>query len=218
MHSLSSALLKILTFLSLATMLGAEELKVEELIAKYDKAMSSLEDVQAQANLNLNLTLGLFPYKESLAGRYFYLKPDKHRLEFDNAPSYFDKMPSMFNWNLPTLDKYRAKIKGPFSQGASKTYQLLFLPNNTASSTQSVLCTFGAGSWRLLKQETSYKDGGTVALNFDYLGDSALPVLDRVNASVSLPSYSLAGGATISFARQETNTGLDESVFQKAKD
>lgn len=218
MHSLSSALLISLSLLSLAGTLRAEELKVEELLARYDKAMSSLEDVQAQASLKLNLTLGLFPYKENLAGRYYYLKPDKHRLEFDNAPSYFDKMPSMFQWNLPALDKYRAKVKGPFSQGSSMTYQLLFLPQNAASSTQSVLCTFGAGSWRLLKQETSYKDGGTVALSFDYLDDSKLPVLDKVDASVSLPSYSLNGGATISFARQETNKGLDESVFQGPKD
>jgi hypothetical protein len=196
----------------------AEKPTVDELLALHQKSAKTLEDVQAKATLNLKVTVGVFPYSEKLSGRYFYLKPNNHRLEFDDAPSYFDDAPSLFNWDLPSLEKYRAKVKGPYTEGDGAVFQLLFLPKNADSSTQSVLCTFDTETWRLKKQDTAYRDGGSVGLVFQYLADSDLPVLDLVSADVKIPSYSLTGSATISFSDQKTNQGLDQSLFKKAED
>jgi hypothetical protein len=213
--------IRLLTTLLLLLLAGpalADNPTVDELLERHKKSSEALEDVQAKATLKLKVVLGLFPYSEDLSGKYFYLKPNHHRLEFDDAPSYFDKAPSLFKWDLPTLDKYKTKVKGPYEEQGEAVFQLLFLPKNSDSSTQSVLCTFDADSWRLKKQDTTYRDGGAVRLAFQYLSDSELPVLEKVVADVDIPSYSLTGAATISFDDQKTNQGLDESLFEKPKD
>lgn len=202
-------LLLLLIFLTLGS--SARELTAEEILRRHSEATSALQDVQSKARLDLDLVLGFIPYSEDLDGRYYYLKPNKHRLEFDDAPSYFDKMPSMFGWKIPSLEKYRAKVK----KTDDSSHKVLFLPKNPDSSTLSIACIFEAGSWKMLRQETSYRDGGSVNLRFDYSAKSQLPVLSQVKASVSIPSYSLTGKATIQFSQQKTNKGLSESVFKK---
>lgn len=197
----------------LSTGMSSAELSVDKLLKNHQEAASKLDDVKAKAALSLQVSVGIIPYSEKLSGRYYYLKPDRHRLEFDDAPSYFDKAPSLFQWDLPARDKYRLKVKGPIKNGSGQVYQLLYLSKNADSSTQSVLCSFDSKTWRLLKQETAYRDGGSVALAFQYLTDSALPVLEKVTADVKIPSYSLTGAATISFSGQKYNEGLDEGIF-----
>ena len=197
----------------LSTGMSSAELSVDKLLKNHQEAAAKLDDVKAKAALSLQVSVGIIPYSEKLSGRYYYLKPDRHRLEFDDAPSYFDKAPSLFQWDLPSRDKYRLKVKGPIKNGSGQVYQLLYLSKNADSSTQSVLCSFDSKTWRLLKQQTSYRDGGSVALAFQYLTDSALPVLDKVTADVKIPSYSLTGAATISFSDQKYNEGLDEGIF-----
>ena len=191
-----------------------QELKVEEILDNHAQRSQALKDVQSQAKLDLKLVAGFFPYSENLNGRYFFQNPNSHKLEFDDAPSYFDKAPSMFNWPLPSMEKYKAKVKGPYGKDLDKTYEVLFLPKNQGSSTLSVSCIFKAQSWRLVRQVTNYKDGGAVELDFEYMKDSELPVLDRVIAKVSIPSYSLSGDATIRFSEQKVNQGIDDSVFE----
>ena len=208
----------IIVLLALTGSSLADSPTVDQLLERHHKASEGLEDVQAKAKLKLKVVVGVFPYSEDLSGSYYYLKPNHHRLEFDDAPSYFDKAPSLFKWDLPTLEKYKTKVKGPYQEDGSAVFQLLFLPQNSASSTQSVLCTFDATTWRLTKQTTTYRDGGSVSLKFNYVPDSELPVLDKVTADVNIPSYSLTGAATISFSNQETNQGLDESLFEKPED
>lgn len=205
------------TAIALLIILGSPasaELSAEQVLEKYYNSMKSLNDLEASAKLDLNLLLGILPYSEKLSGRYYYLKPNNHKLEFDDAPSYFDKAPSMFNWNLPSLEKYSV-VAAPSPKATSKRYNLLFKPKRSGSSTQSVTCTFDAADWTLLEQKTSYRDGGSVSLFFSYLADRKLPVLDTVVAKVSIPAYSLTGGATISFSSQKTNEGLEDHIFEE---
>ena len=119
---------------------------------------------------------------------------------------------------LAGAGKVQNQSQGPYEEQGEAVFQLLFLPKNPDSSTQSVLCTFDAKTWRLEKQDTTYRDGGAVRLAFQYLSDSELPVLEKVVADVDIPSYSLTGAATISFSNQKTNQGIDESLFKKPED
>ncbi|HIB64165.1 MAG TPA: hypothetical protein EYO33_03335 [Phycisphaerales bacterium] len=190
----------------------ARPLDADTLLTRHCEATSQLEDVKSKANLNLNVLLGVLPYSEKLNGRYFYQKPNRHKLEFDNAPAYLEKAPSLFKWDLPSTEKYKTKI---LQHTDENSHHLLFLPKNGQSSTLSIKCIFDAENYRLLSQETTYRDGGTVNLSFIYKDGTKLPVLEKVEAKVTIPSYSLTGGATITFSGQEVNQGLDESVFHK---
>ena len=190
----------------------AGPLDAETLLNRHSEATSQLKDVKSKANLNLNVSLGVLPYSEKLSGRYFYKKPNQHKLEFDNAPAYLEKAPSLFKWDLPSTEKYKTKM---LQHTDEASHHLLFLPKNSQSSTLSIKCIFDADNYRLLKQITTYRDGGTVDLSFLYKDGTQLPVLDKVEAKVTIPSYSLTGGATITFSGQKVNQGLNESVFKK---
>ena len=85
----------------LSTGMSSAELSVDKLLKNHQEAAAKLDDVKAKAALSLQVSVGIIPYSEKLSGRYYYLKPDRHRLEFDDAPSYFDKAPSLFQWDLP---------------------------------------------------------------------------------------------------------------------
>jgi hypothetical protein len=206
----------LLTLCLVTPVTAKPKLTVEGLLERNRIANEALQDVQAQAVLNLDILLGILPYTEHLNGRYYYLNPNKHRLEFDDAPSYFDKAPSMFNWNLPSLEKYRAEAVGPLESPQGEVYLLRFRPKNPETSTQSVTCTFDAQKWIILKHQTAYRDGGSVGLNFAYLEDTRLPILNRVTAMVAIPAYALTGHAVISFSNQTTNVGIDPSIFEQA--
>ena len=200
----------LISLLALPTWAGP--LDADTLLTRHSEATSQLKDVKSKASLNLNVLLGVLPYSEKLSGRYFYQKPNQHKLEFDNAPAYLEKAPSLFKWDLPLTEKYKTKMLQHTDEGS---HHLLFLPKNGQSSTLSIKCIFDATNYRLLSQETTYRDGGTVNLSFLYKESTQLPVLDKVEAKVTIPSYSLTGGATITFSAQKVNQGLDESVFKK---
>lgn len=209
--------LYIFLFLTLSVPILGAELGVEELLAKHQEASKRLDDLKADAQLDLQVLLGILPYREKLQGSYFYLKPDKHKLDFPDAPSYLQKAPSMFNWNLPDPNKFKITVVAPKSGDANGFYQLFYKPKNFDSSTQSIICAFDAKTARLIKQDTAYKDGGSVNLQFNYLAKSELPILDKVTASVSIPSYKLTGNATISFTNPKPNSGIDSAVFEPSK-
>lgn len=185
----------------------------ETLLTRHAEATSKLSDIQSNAQLKLDLVLGFLPYSERLKGRYFYQKPNRHKLEFDDAPGYFDKAPSLFKWDLPSTEKYKTKIL----EGEPNVHRLIFLPKNSDSSTLNITCFFDADSYRLLKQETTYRDGGVVNLQFNYKDDTELPVLDQVDAAVTIPAYKLTGQATITFSDQKINEGLDATIFPETE-
>lgn len=212
--------LLILLLLTLALLTGAassKTLSVDEILEKHRQSASALEDLQAAAHLDLEVLLGILPYRESLDGSYFYQKPDRHKLEFKDAPSYLQKAPSMFNWKLPNPDKYKVVAVSPDGKN-NDSYQLFYKPNNAGSSTQSIACYFDPDNFRLTRQETSYKDGGSVKLKFAYQKSTELPVLESVKAAVVIPAYKLTGGATITFSGQQANAGLDKSIFEGSTD
>ena len=186
-------------------------------LENHRKAKEKLEDLQAKVALQLDLVLGILPYTEKLTGQYYYKHPNKHKVKLNDPPAYLDDAPSLFDWKLPNLEKYSVK-KGPtLTRGTATHHALLYTPKNPGSNTRTIKCTFEEGNWRLIAQDTSYQDGGAVNLRFFYLDDSELPVLDKVKASVSIPSYKLTGEAKIDFSSQQTNQGLEDSLFAKSK-
>jgi len=205
----------LLGFLILPATSAPQSATVEEILERYHQAQAGLKDVEASASLDLQLVLGVFPYKEKLQGTYYYQQPDRHRLKFQDAPSYFEKAPDMFRWDLPSDEKYKSKIK---TSPDPSSVQVLYLPKNPDSSTLNVLCRFERQSGRLMSQETTYRDGGAVNLDFTYLGSQEFPVLKKVESRVSIPSYSLTGSAGIVFTEHRINEGLEDSVFPEEQE
>ena len=192
----------------------AETLTGEQILSKVQEAQSRIDNLQANTNLNLDATLGFLPYSENLDGKYYYKKPNKHRLVFDDAPSYFDKMPNMFSWKVPDPKKYSVKTKEVALANGTRAHKLYFSPTNPDSKTRSITYTISHAKWMLLDQETQYKDGGELLLTFQYAEKAGHQLLSQINAKVRLASYPIKGRATIRFSSHKVNQGLSDSVFE----
>jgi outer membrane lipoprotein-sorting protein len=195
-----------------------QSLNLQQVVQKMEKAREGVADIEAKAELSFRLSVGIIPYSDALHGSYFFKKPDRHRLDFPDAPSYLQSVPSMFSWKLPSSEKYDALVTGPtLTSTGERVYSLLFTSKNPDSKTDSITVTVDAARWRVARQDTLYRDGGSVLLTFGYIEQKGLPLLERVAGKIDIPAYRLKGNASISLSEQKVNQGVDDSVFAGSK-
>lgn len=199
--------------LLLASPSFGQGLSLPQVTAKLEKARAAVEDISAQARFDFKLRVGILPYGDSLKGRYLYKKPDRHKLDFPDAPSYLKSIPSMFSWKLPDPEKYSCQVEGPILDGTTPIYRLNYSSKNPDSKTSSIVASVDAKKWRIFRQDTRYKDGGSVLLLFSYKDWKSSSLLEKVEGDLDIPSYSLKGKASISLSDHKVNQGLKDTDF-----
>ena len=191
----------------------SQGLSLSQVKAKLENSQAKIEDISATARLEFQLKVGILPYNDSLDGTYLYKKPDKHKLDFPKAPSYLKSVPSMFSWKLPSDEKYNCQVVGPVKEGSAHLYKLVYTSKNPNSKTSSSTVSVDANRWRIEKQDTLYKDGGSVLLQFAYKDWKGNSLLEKVSGDLNLPAYSLSGKAAIGLSGHKVNQGLKDSAF-----
>lgn len=194
----------------------AQSLNLQQVTHKLEAARAGVEDISAKAEFSFRLNVGILPYNDVLRGSYYFKKPDRHRLDFPDAPSYLKSVPSMFSWKLPSAEKYEATVTGPtLTDKGERLYQMLFVSKNPASKTASINVIVDATKWRVARQDTLYRDGGSVLLTFSYIEypKKGLQLLEKVAGKIDIPAYSLKGTAALVLSEQKVNQGVDDSVF-----
>lgn len=203
----------LLALLFTSTAGWAQSLSLAQVTEKMQKRRAGIDDIAARAELSFRLNVGILPYNDNLYGSYYFKKPDRHRLDFPDAPSYLKSVPSMFSWKLPSAEKYDSKVVGPMDDKGMRVYQLVFTPKNPASKTASITVIVDAKEWRVARQDTLYRDGGSVLLDFAYQDWKGHPLLERVSGQIDIPGYSLRGNAAITLSEQQVNKGVNDAVF-----
>ncbi len=176
---------------------AAPPLDAQKVLERVQQAREQVSELDATARFGFRLRVGPIPYRETLKGTYSYRAPDEHELDFPNAPGYLQSLPNAFSWELPDLTRYRAALRGPLALDSSRVYIVTLAPKSEESSVQSLRLTIDAQSWHLLRQETSYRDGGSVDLRFAYRAGVPYPVVEEDEADLVIPSYSLRGDAKL---------------------
>jgi hypothetical protein len=216
-----SLVLTALLALFLSSAAQAQSLNLQQVTHKLEEARAGVEDISARAEFSFRLNVGIIPYNDTLRGNYYFKKPDRHRLDFPDAPSYLKSVPSMFSWKLPSAEKYEATVTGPtLTDKGEPFYQMLFTSKNPASKTASINVVVDAIRWRVARQDTLYRDGGSVLLTFSYIEhlssgrrEKGLSLLEKVSGTIDIPAYRLRGTAALILSEQKVNKGVDDSVF-----
>ena len=191
----------------------AQSLTLAQVTERLEKARDGIDDISAKAAFSFHLQAGILPYNDTLYGSYFFKKPDKHRLEFPDAPSYLKSVPSMFSWKLPSSEKYSCVVSGPVMLNRDRIYKLVYTSKNPSSKTATITVIVDAAKWRVSRQDTAYRDGGSVLLTFAYQDWKGQSLLQKVSGVLNIPAYSLTGDAAITLSDQKVNQGVDDSVF-----
>lgn len=172
---------------------SAQVLNATQVLAKVTTSQSRVQRLDAHADLVFDLYLGLLPYRGRLLGTYTFKAPDQHRLNFPQAPSYLKDLPNAFRWDLPSLTKYTCSSDGLVSSKNEWIYRLRYLPQNPQSKVSTLVVDVNAKTWKVLRQETTYRNGGQIELHISYVFQQGQLIPSTIDATIDLRDYHLKG-------------------------
>lgn len=187
-------ILFLLVFLALPA-LGDEQ--VEKIFAKARQVNSTLRDYKADIALQVDANLGFIPYRPRLNGQYLYQKPDKHRLELQNAPAFLQKYPQVFGFNLPKLERYNSKVIEEGTVRGRPVYRLELIPKEPTGDIQRLELFVDKENFTVLKYDTFYKQGHLL-VDVDMRNQDGFWVFDKMKADFRFPSVTAKASARYS--------------------
>ncbi len=189
-------------------------LSVEDLFEKIRAVNGQVTDYSAAVDVQVNAQIAFVPYNPRVLGRYFYKRPDKHKLEVEEAPSYLKKYPNIFGYSLPDLKKYRGVVVEGGSFNGRPVYRVELLPRGGSSVSRIDLLVDKERSL-VLRNQTTYKNQGSLDVQVQYKKDSSYWVFDTMKARFVFPSVKVNATASAKYSDYRYNQGLPDSFFEK---
>lgn len=204
-------MLKLMLVLLLVQAAGAIE-PVDKILAKAVAINPGLADYSADVQLPLRATLGFIPYNKNLNGRYYHKRPDKHKLDLNNAPSMLKKYPNVFGFNLPDMARYRViKVSEINLRGKLPVYKIILVPKKQTSDITGIDIYVNRKDYTIPRYDTFYTKGH-LYVNIDFRKEGKWLVFDRVNADFEFPN--VIATATASYSNYKFNQNPADSFFQ----
>lgn len=203
-------------FLVLAPSVGADE-QVENIFKKIQAINPGLRDYQANIEIKLDVRLAFIPYRPEMKGKYYHKRPDFHKLEVENAPSYVKKYPNIFGWHLPRLAKYNSIVEREDTYQGQPVYFIVMLPNQQVGDIQRIEMWVNRENHTVPRQATYYGKNGKLDVMVDYVDRDGFLVFDKMRASFDFPSVSVSAKATAAYSGYMFNQGLEDSFFDSER-
>lgn len=203
-------------FLVLFCLLSAPAFAAESAEKIFEKARlvnPGLQDYSADVQIQMNATLGFIPYRPNLNGRYYHKRPDKHKLDLQNAPSYLKKYPNVFGFNLPDLARYNAIRVQETSLNGTPVYKVMLVPKTRTNDITAIDVYVNRSDYSVPKYDTFYTKGH-LFVNIDFKKQDGYLVYDRMLAEFEFPSVTATANAT--YANYRFNQNLADALFQKS--
>jgi hypothetical protein len=183
----------------------------EKLFERARNVNPKLVDYSADIAIQLNATLGFIPYRPNLAGRYYHKRPDKHKLDLQNAPSYLKKYPSVFGFNLPDLKRYNAiRVQETDLRGVP-VYKVMLVPKVKTSDITAIDVYLNRSDFSVPKYDTFYTKGH-LFVNIDFKRQDGYLLYDRMTAEFEFPSITATANA--SYSNYQINQNLPDALFK----
>lgn len=196
------------------TVTGWTEETVDSVYAKAKAINADLKDYQADISIALKAKLSFIPYDSNLVGKYLHKRPDKHRLDLDNAPSYLKKYPHVFGFNLPILSRYKVLRMHETELKGQPVYKIQLIPKVTAGDITNVDLYINRENYTVPKYDTFYKKGH-LYVDIQFRRDQGYWVYDSMDADFEFPSINAQAKAV--YSNYVYNQNLADSLFKQKK-
>ena len=203
----------LMIMLALLWMPAFADPSVEALFEKVKAVNPNLQDYSAQIDIQMEVWVTILPYKPTAHGKYYFKRPDKHKLQLDKAPSYLKKYPKIFGWNLPKLEKYRSVVEKEMVHEGRNVYQVVMLPKGQVGDIIRQELLIDKEFHTVPLQRTYYKDNGLLEVRVKYKKESGFRVFETMNAKFDFPKASVQATAEARYKNYKFNQGLDDSFF-----
>jgi hypothetical protein len=184
---------------------------VEELFKKMGEVNPGLKDYSSDIKVELQFTIRTLNF----AGKYYYKKPDKYKLELKKSPSFLKKYPQIFGWSLPNLSKYNSTIKPDKDTQGQESYEVELIPIQGMGDIVKQEIWINKKDYTFPKQLFVY-NYGTITVNAKYRKEGKFIVFDTLCADfdIKVPIIgSLKATANASYKNYKTNINLPDSFF-----
>ena len=208
--------LKLLLFLCLVCCSGAlADSRVEAIFEKVKKVNPKLVDYSADIDIDLVVRVGFIPYRPDANGKYYYKKPDQHKLELKKAPGYLKDYPSIFGWSLPSLEKYKSVVQQETEWRGQPVYYVVLLPKGSQGDIQRIEMWINRKDHTVPRQITYYSGNGKLEVQGSYARHDGFLVFDKMQANFDFPKASVKAQAVADYTNYRFNLGLTDDFFKK---
>ena len=172
-----------------------------------------MNDSVSDVGIRMNATLGFMPYRPALSGRSYYKRPDKFKLDLDNAPSYMRKFPSVFAFKLPDLTRYNVLRVQELAWKGQPVYKVMLSPKSPGNIT-SIDVYINRTDYTVPKFDTFYTQGH-LYLEVAFRKEDGFLVPDRLDGDYETASITATAQAL--YTNYRFNQGLSDEMFQAKK-
>jgi hypothetical protein len=183
---------------------------VETLFAKARGLNPTLKDQTSDISISLDASLGPIPVHRSMSGQYYYKRPDRHKLDVQNAPSALKKFGNVFGFRLPALEKYNAKVIGEYEIGGRKVKKIQMTPKVKVSDIERLELYIDPERGTVPKFDTFYTKGFAY-IDIDFTQSNGYWVFDHMKADLSLSG--VAAKAKADYSNYKFNLDLKDGFF-----
>lgn len=199
-----------MALLLLVSQPGSAQTEVETLFAKARGLNPTLKDLKSDITINLDANLGIIPVRRAMSGQYYFKKPDRHKLDVQNAPNALKKLGNVFGFRLPALDRYDAKVVGDYEFGGRKAKKVVMTPKVKVSDIERLELYIDPERGTVPKYDTFYTKGH-VYVDIDFVASEGFWVYDKMSADIALSG--ITAKAAASYGGYKFNQKLEDQFF-----
>lgn len=198
--------------------LYAEELPTAKFL--FDKMQSinpNLKDYSSEITVTLKGVALILPINLDLKGKYFYKKPDRHKLELERAPKFLSKYPQIFGWHLPELAKHTAMLKD-VSLNEIPCWKITLTPIEGRGDIIQEDIWVNKSDYTFLRHLTTYKKDAFIEVNVQYRREGENILFDKMKADFYFPAVRVKAAANANYKNYKINPGLSDDFFLTPED
>jgi len=172
----------------------------------------TLKDFSAEITVELKGTALILPIHLDLAGKYYYKKPDKHKLELKRCPRFLSKYPQIFGWHLPDLEKHKALVKDVILND-TPCWKITLLPIEGRGDIIMEEIWVNKSNYTFPRNLTTYKRDAFLDVNVKYRKEEENFLFDEMKAQFHFPVVKVNATATADYKNYKINIGLSDEFF-----
>ncbi|MCL5035767.1 MAG: hypothetical protein M1269_01490 [Chloroflexi bacterium] len=196
---------------------GDEIPTAREIFDKMEKVNPNLKDFSSEITVKLDGSALFLPIHLDLKGKYFYKKPDKHKLELEKAPKFLSKYPQIFGWHLPELEKHKTLVKDVMIDDLP-CWKITLIPIEGRGDIVQEDIWVNKKNYTFPRNLTTYRNDAYIQVDVKYRNEGENSLFDKMTAEFYFPKVKVKATAAAGYSNYKVNIGLTDDFFLTDED